>query len=115
MILLLMLVSGLEVVLASPLKIWLTLMEIGLMGLSSVLMWKLLVLAAQDQTDSKKNLDDSSIPGCTSWSNDYNWMWYRPHSYFQGTYVKPCKLDTPQISGLRHGNRCNPDLSRVLG
>ena len=28
------------------------------------------VLAAQDQTDSKKSWDDSSIPGCMSWSRD---------------------------------------------
>jgi len=30
------------------------------------------VLAAQDQTDSKKNLDDSFIPSCTSWIKDCN-------------------------------------------
>jgi len=42
MILLLMLVSELEVVLVSRLKIWLIMVEIGLMGLSSELMWKLL-------------------------------------------------------------------------
>ena len=43
---------------------------------------KVAALAAQDQTDSKKNLDDSSIPGCTSWSKDYNWVWCRLHSYY---------------------------------
>ena len=40
--LLLILVSGLEIVLVSRLKIGLILMEIGLMSLSSILMWKLL-------------------------------------------------------------------------
>ena len=73
------------------------------------------ILTAQDQTDSKKNLDGSSIPGCMSQSKDCNWVWCRLHSYYQGTSVEPSKLDTPQISGLRHGNRCNPDLSHVLG
>ena len=32
------------------------------------------VLATQDQTDSKKNWDDSSIPDCMSWSKDCNWV-----------------------------------------
>ena len=31
---------------------------------------KNVVLGAQDQTDSKKSWDDSSIPGCMSWSRD---------------------------------------------
>ena len=75
---------------------------------------KVVVLAAQDQTDSKKNLNDSSILGCTSWSKDCNWVWCRLHSYYQGTSVEPGKLYT-QISGLRHDNRCNSDLSLVLG
>jgi len=42
MILLLSLVHGLEVILVIRLKIQLTLMEIGLMRLSRVLVWKLL-------------------------------------------------------------------------
>ena len=75
---------------------------------------EVVALAAQDQTDSKKNLNDSSILGCTSWSKDCNWVWCRLHLYYQGTSVEPGKLYT-QISGLRHGNRCNPDLAYVLG
>jgi len=31
-----------------------------------------------------------------------------------GTSVEPGKLDIPQKSGLRHGNKYNPDLSVVL-
>ena len=76
---------------------------------------EVVILATQDQTDSKKSLDDSSIPGCTSWSKDCNWVWYMLHSYNQGIYIEPGKLDTPQISGLRHGNRCNLDLAFGLG
>ena len=57
------------------------------------------VLAAQDQTDSKKNLDDSSIPDCISWSKHCNWVWCGLHSYYQGTSVELGKLDIPQISG----------------
>jgi len=74
-----------------------------------------IVLAAQDQTGSKKSLDDFSIPGCMSWSKDCNWVWYRLHSYCQETSIELGKLDTPQISGLKHGNRCNSNLSLVLG
>jgi len=43
---------------------------------------KVVTLVAQDQTDSKKNLDGSSILGCTSWSKDCNWVWYGLYSYF---------------------------------
>ena len=76
---------------------------------------KTVVLAAQDQTDSKKNLDNSSIPGCTSWSKDCNWVWCRLHSYCQGTSIEPDILDIPRIGGSRHSNRCNPDLAFELG
>ena len=30
---------------------------------------------AQDQTDSKKNLDGFAIPDCTYWSMDCDWVW----------------------------------------
>jgi len=70
---------------------------------------EVVALAAQDQTDSKKNLDGSSILGCMSWNKDCNWVWYRLHSYFQGIFIELGKLDTTQISGLEHGNRCNLD------
>ena len=43
---------------------------------------EVVTLAAQDQTDSKKNLDGSSIPGYTSWSKDCNWVWCRLYSYY---------------------------------
>jgi len=54
MILLLLLVSELEVVLVSWLKIWLTLMEVGLMCLSSVLMWKLLTWLLRTRMTPRK-------------------------------------------------------------
>jgi len=73
------------------------------------------VLAAQDQTDSKKIVDNSFIQGCTSWSKDCNWVWCMLHSYYQGTSIEPGKLNTPRMSELRHGKRCTPDLSFVLG
>ena len=70
---------------------------------------EVVALFAQDQIDSKKNLDGSSIPSCTSSSKNFNCVWHRLHSYFQETFVELSILDTPQISGLEHGNRCNPD------
>ena len=56
---------------------------------------KTVVLAAQNQTDFKKNWDDSSILGCTSWSKDFNWVLCMLHLYYQGTSVEPDKLGTP--------------------
>ena len=56
----LLLESGLKIMLEIQLKI-------GLMTLSNELVGKV-VSAAQDQTDSMKSWDDSSIPSCKSWS-----------------------------------------------
>ena len=53
------------------------------------------VLAAQDQTDSQKNWNDSSITDGISWSENCNWVWCRLHSYYQGTSFEPGILDTP--------------------
>ena len=61
---------------------------------------EIVALVAHDQIDSMRNLDGSSIPGCMFWSKDCNWVWYRLHSYFQGTSIELNKLDTPQISRL---------------
>ena len=35
---------------------------------------KVVALVAQEQTDSMKNLDGSSIPSCMSWSMDCSWV-----------------------------------------
>ena len=56
-------------------------------------------LVAQDQTDSMKNLDGSSIPGYMSWNRDCSWVWHMLHSCFQGTFVELDKQDTPQTGG----------------
>jgi len=59
---------------------------------------EVVALVAQDQTDSTKNLDGSSIPGCMSWSRDCSWVWHMLHSCFQGTFVELSKHDAPQTS-----------------
>ena len=33
---------------------------------------KMVVFVAHDQTDSRRNLGSSSIPGCIFWSTDYS-------------------------------------------
>ena len=56
------------------------------------------VLVAHDQTDSMRNLDGSSIPGCMFWSTDCSWVWCMLHSYSQGTFELG-RQDTPQTGG----------------
>ena len=36
---------------------------------------EMVAYVAQDQTDSKKNLDGFAIPGCTYWSMDCDEVW----------------------------------------
>ena len=37
---------------------------------------EMVALVAHDQTDSMRNLDGSSIPGCIFWSTDCSWVWF---------------------------------------
>jgi len=46
---------------------------------------EIIALVAHDQTDSIRNLDAFSIPGCMFWSMNYSWVWHMLHSFFQGT------------------------------
>jgi len=68
---------------------------------------KNVALVAQDQTDSMRNLDGSSIPGSMFWSMDCSWVWHMLHSVFQGTFELG-KQNTPQTGGREHGSRYNP-------
>ena len=49
-------------------------METGLIRLSRGIGVEIVALVAQDQTDSMRNLDGSSIPGCMFWSMDCSWV-----------------------------------------
>ena len=60
---------------------------------------KVVAWIAQDQTDSMKNLDGSSISDCMFWSIDCSWVWHMLHSCFQGILVELGKPDTPQTGG----------------
>ena len=54
----------------------------------------IVALVSHDQTDSMRNLDGSSIPGCMFWSMDYSKVWHMLHSCLQGTFELG-KQDTP--------------------
>ena len=103
MILLLMLVSGLEIIFVSRLKILLILMEIGLMGFGGKsvdeteqgIVVEMVVSAAQVPTDSKRSLDDYAIQDYMFWSKDCKWVWCMRHLYSPETFEFD-KLDTPQ-------------------
>ena len=48
---------------------------------------EMMVLVAHDQTDSKKDLDGSSIPDCMFWSMDCNKVWCMLHSYLSLIHI----------------------------
>ena len=73
---------------------------------------KMVASAAQDQTDSKRSLDDYAIQDYRFWSKDCKWVWCTRHSYSPEIFEFDT-LDTPQTDDSDHGSRYNPDLPQM--